>query len=860
MQDVNYPPLKKISGWKLNVIVIVLYIILTIILTFPVAFTIGSKIPGVGDAFYWMNSLWYTNFALAHADITSLTYNNIIFYPTGVPVMPFPSAFNQILTILLLHFFKIQIIYSLLWLLSFILAAFGAYLLVKYLTQNDYAAFLSGIIFAFTPYHFVHGLGHLGATTIQWLPFCALFFMKVYREGGIKNCILAGIFYIFVALSDMQYLVFMGLFIGILFLYEHGMSIQLNRGFRIEVHKSILIKYLIIGIVAFSIILPLTISDIQVALSGINFLKPNPLDAIKYSTDILSFFLPSTLHPIFGETVSPIYQKFTGNVSENTTYIGYTVLVLSIFALFALWKDLTVRFWGIIAIIFSIFSLGPVLHVAGQTVFTVFHISIPLPHLILYYFIPFMENSRTTGRFFIVAVLAFAVLAGFGCNELLKRHDTKKTLIVTLIATLIVFEYLCIPFPVSVVNQPDFYQKIGLDPDQYALLEIPIASNYEAGVRIIYYQTIHGKPVVSGQIGRAPVNVRDFEKNTPFINEISYQRSFDDILIQEKYNTTISVLNYYNIRYIIIHKDFLNPDKLQIAREMVDNLNESVYMDLEDDKFILYQISTSPYQRFMVIADGWNTVEPWYGGPGRWMKKDAKLRLISPVESKSILSFEVGSLHQIRELKVLFNNETIGIYNVSINKSNDTTPDTIEVPVHILKGENTIEFYTPQNATIPSEIGAWNDARELSLAFQNIQIFDTSQKSIKMSDGWYAPEQWSDGPGRWMQKDAKLQIFSPNDSETTLSFEVGSLNQTRELVIILNNQTIGQYHVSRKTWSDNTPDTIQLPLHLSEGKNVIEFYTPQNGTIPSEIGAWNDTRELNLAFQNISLFDTKYPS
>ena len=273
--------------------------------------------------------------------------------------MPFPSAYNQIISLLLLPLYQIQVIYSLLWLLSFILAAFGAYLLVRYLTRNDYAAFLSGIIFAFTPYHFIHGLGHMGATTIQWIPFCALFFMKIFREGGIKNCIFAGIFYILVAMSDMQYMVFMGIFIAVLFVYEHLICLRSSKTFFIEIHKSILVKYLIFGIVAFSVIVPLALSDIQVASSENNFLKPNASEAVVYSNDLLSFFLPSVLHPVFGNLVTPVYHYFTGNATEYTTYIGYTVLILSIFAFLSLYEDLYGSILGNRGSPFLIIQSGP---------------------------------------------------------------------------------------------------------------------------------------------------------------------------------------------------------------------------------------------------------------------------------------------------------------------------------------------------------------------------------------------------------------------------------------------------------------------------------------------------------------------
>jgi hypothetical protein len=122
---------KAINPFKKSILVIILYSLLTIILTYPVAFTIGTHIPGIGDAFQWMNTLWYTNFALSHPEITSLTHNNMIFFPTGLPWMPFPSAFNQIITMLLLRIFQIQVIYSLIWLFTFVFAALGAFSLVS---------------------------------------------------------------------------------------------------------------------------------------------------------------------------------------------------------------------------------------------------------------------------------------------------------------------------------------------------------------------------------------------------------------------------------------------------------------------------------------------------------------------------------------------------------------------------------------------------------------------------------------------------------------------------------------------------------------------------------------------------------
>ncbi|MFA6363350.1 hypothetical protein [Methanoregula sp.] len=722
MKIPDFTQIKRMfSGWKLTGLVLLLYVVFTVILTYPVAFTIGTDIPSWGgDAFQWMDTLWYTNYAIFHPEITTLTHNNMIYYPTGIPVTPFPSAFNQIITLVLLPICQIHVIYSLLWLLTFILAAFGTYLLVRYLTHNDYAAFLAGIIFAFIPYHLLHGMGHLGAATIQWIPFCALFFMKVFREGGIKNCILAGIFYILVAMSDTQYMVFMGIFIVLLFIYENYVNISSNRGFKFEAHKSILIKYLIIGVVAFSVILPLTMSDIQVASSEGNYLKPNATEVVTYSTDLMSFFLPSVLHPVFGGLVEPVNQNFTGNAAENATYIGYTVLLLSIFGLYVFRKDITARFWGLIAIIFSLLSMGPVLHVNGETVFTVFKISVPLPHLILYYLVPFIENSRTTGRFFIVAALAFAVLAGYGCSELLKRYDTKKIIIVIILCAFILFEYLGVPYPTSPIDPSAFYQKIGQDPDHYALLEIPVTDNYTAGVNIIYYQTIHGKAIVGGQSARTLKTAYYFEPNTQFIRDLTFNLSVpQDIVNQNDTDVGNSILHYYNIRYIILHKNYLSEDQLQATESYLAQCNPLLPKVYEDDSLVVYgQNQTVQNDTGVVLGTGWNRIENYAGTPSRWISNNASILVYSDNARFTWLNFTAISFAKERPISIALNNVSIGSYLIAPSYSN------LSIPIEINKGMNSLDIINQEGCERPVDNASYNsmDTRCLGIALQNISI------------------------------------------------------------------------------------------------------------------------------------------
>ena len=253
---------------------------------------------------------------------------------------------------------------------------------------------------------------------------------------------------------------------------------------------------------------------------------------------------------MIGAVTAPIYHNFTGNISENTTYIGYTILLLSLYAVWKLRKQTLVMFWTVTAILFSLFSLGPILHVNGKTIFTVFNTTttIPLPYMILSRIIPFLDNSRTPGRLFVIATLAFAVLAGYGIDTLLKSKVTQKNVLSVLLCGLIIFEFLSVPFMISSVDQPAFYKDISSDHEIFALLEIPATLNYVAGLKIEYYQTIHEKPIVGGQVARMPADAMNFEKNTPFIQELTYIKTpQNDIITQNVYavgNSVRSVLQY----------------------------------------------------------------------------------------------------------------------------------------------------------------------------------------------------------------------------------------------------------------------------------------------------------------------------
>jgi hypothetical protein len=78
--------------------------------------------------------------------------------------------------------------YNLLWLLSFVLAGYGMYLLGRYLFQDRLIAAFCGYVFMFSSYRMMHALEHLPLVMPSFLiPLFALCLFKAVDEPTTKH-------------------------------------------------------------------------------------------------------------------------------------------------------------------------------------------------------------------------------------------------------------------------------------------------------------------------------------------------------------------------------------------------------------------------------------------------------------------------------------------------------------------------------------------------------------------------------------------------------------------------------------------------------------------------------------------------
>lgn len=580
---------KMVSKNPLYVVCLVFagYVILSIFFTYPLITNFFTAIPGDGgDGLIFLWNLWWVKYALLDLKVNPF-YTDYIFYPVGIGLTFHTFTFlNGLISIPFQLYLGLVAAQNIITIFSFVLSAFGAYLLINYITKNKIASFVGGMIFAFCPYKFAHLLGHQNLVTSQWIPFYILFLFRITKEGGKAkhlNGIWAGLFLLFTALSDLYYLIFLGIFtiLYIGYMFFNDRKVILNPSF---------FKGCILLLVTFTIsFLPILLFAVMDIVGGDYAKVHGQAGADRYVADLMGFITPSVLHPLFGKLSWIISKNFTGNTAEWTVFPGYTVIFFAFLAIIKFRKINEVKFWILSLLVFLILSLGPNLHIFGV------EIRVPLPFYILKY-IPILNNLRCPSRFNIMVMLSFAVLSAFLLGYIFCRLQKvwKISSIAIIVTTLISFEFLAIPYPMYDTNIPTpIYEKIRIDECAGAVLEIPLG--WGDGFKVLgivnsnlmYYQTIHQKQMFGGVVARYPDSRTEYYRTLPIIRTIIMLEEGELkplIDIREEKKLARTFIKHFTVKYVIIHQPYFNTPIHKYILEVLPI--EKIY---EDSRVIAYK-------------------------------------------------------------------------------------------------------------------------------------------------------------------------------------------------------------------------------------------------------------------------------
>ncbi len=615
-----------------------LYFVLTLILTYPLIFNLTSAVPGKGGDVYQV--LWRFNSLGKDFQVQKIwDPDQPLVNLSAIPYLPLHWLLGEPLA------------YNLIWLASFFLAGFGCYLLVNKIIRNKWAAFISGFFFAFAPYHFAHALGHFGALQIMWLPFFVLYLIKFFEKINWKNFILAMLFLTIIAWEEHHYLAFSLIF---LFLYVFYQFFQQRRLFLKK--KFWFYFFLFVALFVVFVILPYY-PTIKLALSADNFLKQEGVQ--RYSLDLASIFIPSFLHSFWGGFFQKIAERFSGNLAETTAFAGWSVLAILLLGFPSVLKNSWGRFFLVVFFVFWLLSLGPVALFLGK------NLNIPLPYVLIEN-LPFFDIIRTIGRFFAYALLALAVLLGITLSSFTKKNK----IILFLFFVILFLEFLSFPYPLQSTSLPLFYEKLKTKKGDFSILEIPAATNYELASQVLYFQSLHNKNIFSQiALERAQLpEIIDAPKRIPLIKQLLFlqEKDLDQNLPnefgQKPGNIGKDVLSFYQIRYIILHKNFLaSNSQKSLAEFLTKKLN--LPKSFENDDLVVWENKNKAERIFAERGEGWLKVDrDAKGDVISELASTSEIIFVNPHSGEKNLSFSlVPQSNTAKTAKIIFNDQEITV-------------------------------------------------------------------------------------------------------------------------------------------------------------------------------------------------------
>lgn len=538
--------------------ILLLFLLLTVLATFPLVFRIKSVIPGfeyTDEPFSALWNFWWLKFSfIQHLDGARYTTVAAPFGMDGRSGYPLWNFINQWLSIITDN----VVAYNIEVLFSFIAAAFFTYLLTFYITRNKAAGIISGIIYAFCPYHFVRSWQHLGLAQIQWIPLYALALLKFNECPDKKRALYLALAFLLVASFDYYYTYFMVLVtIGSAIFF---LSCKNNFNNKSKA-KTMVQMFILFGFLAFLFTLPVTIMVLRAFLSqpanpaaAFNSFSRPFEDLFGQSARPLSYILPATVHPVLGSFT----ERFVGtylygsSFTEHTLFLGWGALFL---ASMSLRKRLMIVHSRVPSEIFHLkyfIFLGVFAWFCSQPPWwNIGPVKIYMPSFFMYKLLPMF---RAYCRFGIIVMLAVAVLAGMGLKIVLGRFKSPKTQKLTILffCCLVLFEFWNYP-PYKVIDvsgAPPVYEWIKAQPGEITIAEYPLDTQGPNGL-YGFFQTFHHKKIINCTVPG------------------TYPNQFARSIVKLSSPRTASMLAWMGVKYVVLHReDYIKSELLEDEEEL----------------------------------------------------------------------------------------------------------------------------------------------------------------------------------------------------------------------------------------------------------------------------------------------------
>jgi hypothetical protein len=619
-----------------HLLVVFLYTVLALLLWYPLPLHLTTHVPGsetwAFDEYTFVWNLWWFREALLTGQ--NPLHSDLIFHPLGIDLVLYTyNLLNAAVALPLIPLLGTVLTSNLILIGMSVLSGWGTWLFCRWLfarTIPEYlkehgallsaAAFGAGLLYAFGAYRAIYAaLGHYDLVSTGFIPLFTLFFLKAFwgdaahphnwRQGRTwRPAVLAGTFMAGALLNEMIF----GVFLAMLGLLAMALTWK-------QAQKGWFARLTVAALVAAVLWSPVGVPVVRTLLST-DYVLTGWGDALKLSADLLSFTSPTALHPLWGpdwvtelrsvqvNAVSPGASRFN---DVNTVFVGISTLIVAAIAWWR-WRGV-VRLWAAGLIGFMVLALGPVLQIAGKYQWSFDNVlgngqttAIPLPFILLHY-IPIVQGNRAANRFSVVLLLCAAVLVGYGLIVLARRLPKNAGAWgAGALGMVLLIEQLALPLPLTDARIPAGYAEVIADPDDGAVLTLPLGWRNSFGVvgvedtRAEWYSAAHRHRLLQGNISRAPAYKFDYWEQVPIVRSlISIQNDGEVSAAQQADDTAraLETMALLGVRYVAVHPAIEGrPPYEQNRDRALAYLQEVLPMSplYEGEDLLLYRVDAPP--------------------------------------------------------------------------------------------------------------------------------------------------------------------------------------------------------------------------------------------------------------------------
>ncbi len=573
--------LSKIGPFAL----VLFFLAVALILTYPLLLNMSAGVIGAPGSPDYLGHVWHS-WWFGEAIATGVNP-----YEAGYSLFPFGSSdfmaksgpcLNALLAVpfsWLGWTFSINL--TVIALLTF--NGIGAFVLVRYLTGSTAGALVSGIAMMLIPsLRGELGTGHMDQLSLGWVLLYLYFLIRSGREAGYLNPVLAAFFLLMSTLSFLGY----GLLLSVMTVLFAAHRAFRNRNLRDNFLYAR--RVLVFGLTASMLLAPVAVSYLSTSSSTETSRElkseSRSRDIDKKITDMNSVSL---------------VRKNQGRAGLAVE-CWWTIVVLA--GLGIVLAGRAARVWVYTAVLFFVLALGPAVEI-GEGVWLM------SPGNLFYEYWPFFHRLRFPFRLMLFFWMAVSVLAGYGVAELGRRMTRLPAglLVPGAIVVLVVEAMLMAPVRIpaeisSFPSVPAWYHELGQQPGG-AIIGVPFLTRKPTmeeegrwpvvfwGALDMYYQTVHGRPTMSGRWTAVspPDEYSGQVLGNTLVSNLSRLQTTPESELEDVTKEDLLALSALGYELIIVNENWLWPGpRRAVGRYLDQNLGEA--LKVQEDGLLIYTL------------------------------------------------------------------------------------------------------------------------------------------------------------------------------------------------------------------------------------------------------------------------------